>query len=377
MVVDPRRDHSLRIPRPDLSVSLGTPNACTSCHADRDAGWAAAAVKSWFPVPHTPFQAYAETLDAGTKGAPGARAALLALAADPGQPAIARASALDRLDTLPDAAALPQLRALLRDGDPLVRRAAAGVYARLPAEAQGDLLAMLADPVRDVRLTAVPALAALPAGSLPPAEVARLQAGIEEYIASQLSNADRPEARQNLGQLYAATGRVADAEAEFRSAIQLDPAFVAAPIALADLYRGSGRDAEGEAVLKAAIARNPDEAAVHGAYGLWLVRAGRGGEALAELRRAHELGGIDPRNAYVYAVALSSAGMRPQALAVLADGLRQHPHDRDLLVAAATFERDAGDITAARTHAEALLRLEPNDPSIAVLARQLGAPAAP
>ncbi|MGI9243313.1 MAG: hypothetical protein ACR2RV_21120, partial [Verrucomicrobiales bacterium] len=36
MVVDPRRDHSLRIPRPDLSVKLGTPNACNQCHQDQD-----------------------------------------------------------------------------------------------------------------------------------------------------------------------------------------------------------------------------------------------------------------------------------------------------------------------------------------------------
>jgi tetratricopeptide (TPR) repeat protein len=32
MDVDPRRDHSFRVPRPDLSVSLGMPNACTRCH---------------------------------------------------------------------------------------------------------------------------------------------------------------------------------------------------------------------------------------------------------------------------------------------------------------------------------------------------------
>lgn len=32
MEVDGRRDHSIRIPRPDLSVSLQTPNACTQCH---------------------------------------------------------------------------------------------------------------------------------------------------------------------------------------------------------------------------------------------------------------------------------------------------------------------------------------------------------
>ena len=35
MEVDPRLDHSLRMPRPDLSVRLGTPNACSRCHLDK------------------------------------------------------------------------------------------------------------------------------------------------------------------------------------------------------------------------------------------------------------------------------------------------------------------------------------------------------
>ncbi|WP_246112461.1 ammonia-forming cytochrome c nitrite reductase subunit c552 [Allorhodopirellula solitaria] len=34
MAIDARRDHSLRVPRPDLSVELGTPNACSSCHVE-------------------------------------------------------------------------------------------------------------------------------------------------------------------------------------------------------------------------------------------------------------------------------------------------------------------------------------------------------
>ncbi len=32
MVIDGRHDHSFRLPRPDLSLSLGSPNACTQCH---------------------------------------------------------------------------------------------------------------------------------------------------------------------------------------------------------------------------------------------------------------------------------------------------------------------------------------------------------
>jgi hypothetical protein len=37
MIVDPRRDHSMRVPRPDLTVSLGVPNACNACHTKLDA----------------------------------------------------------------------------------------------------------------------------------------------------------------------------------------------------------------------------------------------------------------------------------------------------------------------------------------------------
>lgn len=40
MVVDPRHDHAMRIPRPDLSVKLGTPNACNDCHKDKKPSWA-------------------------------------------------------------------------------------------------------------------------------------------------------------------------------------------------------------------------------------------------------------------------------------------------------------------------------------------------
>ena len=33
-VVDVRRDHAIRVPRPDLSVALSVPNACNNCHTE-------------------------------------------------------------------------------------------------------------------------------------------------------------------------------------------------------------------------------------------------------------------------------------------------------------------------------------------------------
>jgi predicted CXXCH cytochrome family protein len=62
MVIDKRHDHSLRIPRPDLSVKLGTPNACNDCHTDKSAQWAADAVERWHGPERNGFQNYTESL---------------------------------------------------------------------------------------------------------------------------------------------------------------------------------------------------------------------------------------------------------------------------------------------------------------------------
>ena len=48
MVVHARHDHSFRAPRPDLSVSIGTPNACTQCHRNKSNAWAAEAALRWW-----------------------------------------------------------------------------------------------------------------------------------------------------------------------------------------------------------------------------------------------------------------------------------------------------------------------------------------
>ena len=101
MVVDPRHDHSFRVPRPDLSVKLGVPNPCTRCHAGRSAEWAAKQVDAWYG--HTPrgYQRYAEAFAAASIGAPGSTELLQAVARDGDQPAIARASAIRRLGPPP------------------------------------------------------------------------------------------------------------------------------------------------------------------------------------------------------------------------------------------------------------------------------------
>ena len=75
MVVDPRHDHSLRVPRPDLSVKLGTPNACNGCHTNRDARWAAKQVNQWYGHDPQGYQRFAAAFAAADGGRAGCASA--------------------------------------------------------------------------------------------------------------------------------------------------------------------------------------------------------------------------------------------------------------------------------------------------------------
>ncbi len=163
MVVDPRRDHSIRIPRPDLSASLGTPNACGNCHQDRTPAWAAQAIVGWKGSDYQPARHYGETLHAGRQALPGAAAQLAQLSRDPEIPGIARATALSLLAAAPSADALRVITVTIKDEDPLLRFAALAALEAMPPQLRDQHAApLLRDPVRLVRAEAARVLAAVP-----------------------------------------------------------------------------------------------------------------------------------------------------------------------------------------------------------------------
>jgi predicted CXXCH cytochrome family protein len=372
MVVHPRRDHSFRVPRPDLSVALGVPNACSRCHTDRSAEWAAKQVKTWYGHAEHGFQHYAEAFAAAAAGRPGAVALLRTIVRDDEQPAIGRASALERLRLSPGPELLDAVRAGVKNGDPLVRRAAAAALDSADAALRVELLApLLADPVRAVRMEAARALAGPSRERLSAAQRAALDRGLAEYIAGEQLNADRPESHMNLGLLYAVLGRFGESETELQEALVIDPRFVPASVNLADLYRATGRDAEGERVLREAARRNSQSAAARHALGLLLVRQKRLPEALAELEVAARLDPDSARYGYVYAVALYGAGRPTQALETLGHVLARHPYDRDTLAALIGYSHEQGRPRDALAHARRLAEVEPSNAQIRQLVERL------
>jgi len=361
MVVDPRRDHSFRIPRPELTIKTGSPNACADCHADQDAAWAAAAVNAWYDRNEDESAHFAEAIHAGREGKPGANADLVKAINDDGYPAIARATALTLL-AMPfsdDAAAA--IRDQLSSDDPLIRIAALRALEGIAPEYRAQwAVRLLKDPIRAVRIQAVSALS--PARStLHSSEQRNFRAAEREYIAAQLAIAERPEAYINLGNLYAERGDAATAEQSFLDALRMEPRAVVARANLADLYRQLGRDGDVEQLLRDGIALDDQSAALHHALGLMLVREQKPDEALAELARAAELDADNARIVYVYAVALNSTGKSDEAVTTLENARQRFPGDYDIAWALVTMYLESANVDRAKELAEIILEQFPGD----------------
>jgi predicted CXXCH cytochrome family protein len=348
MIVDGRRDHSFRMPRPDLTVELGTPNACADCHSDRGAKWAAQAIVKWYGPERRDAHPFARAFATAQTGGLDAEKLLMDTANDAAAPPIVRASALGRLSSHLSPNSFESVQTGLRDPDALVRRSAAdALLAVEPGVRTALAMPLLNDPVRTVRLEALGALLDIPATQFNSSQRQALDEAIKEYRQIQLANADRADAQTNLGMLEARLGNVTASEAAYKTAIRKQPSFVPARVNLADLYRAQGRDAEAEQMLREAITYAPYSAEAHEALGLTLVRQKRLPEAVNELAHAAQLAPEVARYAYVHAIALREAGKLPAAISVLEKAHQRHPSERALLSALAEFNEQAGNQPAA------------------------------
>ncbi len=372
MVVDTRRDHSFRVPRPDFSTAYGTPNACNQCHKDKPDSWAAETVVKWYGPNRRQEAHFVEALDAGRRGLPNAEKSLTALINDTAKPGIARATALNLLPDYLTPASVPAVQAALGDNDALVRREAVRALEPLPPQDRVHLAApLLTDPIRSVRIEAARLLAGTSPELLQEGQKTALNRAISELIASEMAAAERPEDHVNLALLYVQMGRPSDAESELQTALRLDPKYVPAMINLADLYRMQNRDDEGQPWLRKAIAVAPDAAEPVHALGLLKVRQKQYQEALILLARAAMLQPGNVRYSYVYAVALNSTGQPDQAIAVLQQAHQRRPADRQVLEGLIAFERDKGNLPSAVNYAQQLVQLTPDDPNAKAMLAQL------
>lgn len=329
MLVDPRRDHSLRVPRPDLTVKIGTPNACNDCHADQSPEWASQQVETWYGRQRPAELHWGEAIQAGRHYLAEAPGKLGTALEDPATPGIAKATMLALSGRYGGARLQNLLRSGLDNPDPLVRRGAIqglSALADLTLEDRTSaLLPLLADPMLSVRLETARELSALGGQTLGSGERAALARALDAYRTARELDRDRAEGQTDLAGLAAGLGDRQGALSHYREALQLDPSFVAATLNMADLHRANGDEDEARRLLEAKVAASPDNGDARFALGLAKVRSQELEGAIHELRLAAELRPTTPHYAYVLAVALHSGGEAPEALKVLRNASKTFP----------------------------------------------------
>jgi len=359
MEVDPRRDHSFRLPRPDLAEMLGTPDACSACHAEGPR-WAAERVVEWFGEERP--QHFAPLFAAGRARIPEALEPLAMVATDPESPPIVRATAFDLLGEYGNRA-LQVAVAGVEDSDPLARASAVRALDELPAEARVLLVApLLEDPRRVVRIEAARVLSSLPRAEVPAEHHAALDAAVAEFLAAQEVQADLPGSRLNLGVFHAGRGDLVAAEAAYRAALELDPYFLPGRFNLANLLNRMQRNRDAEEVLRRGVFFYPEEGELHFSLALLLAEMERMPEAADSMQLAARFAPDRPRVHYNLGLLLRDTGRAGEAQAALRTAVARDPSDPDPMHALALIHVDREEWQDALPLAERLVTLRRGDP---------------
>ena len=344
MGVDARRDHSMRIPRPDISLSIGSPNACTQCHEDKSDAWAYDALQTWGVNGRFTDLSLAKARHSADRGDMRALPTLESVVADNSQSDLMRASIIEQLGNLgsrqlPNAAAM-----LLRSDSPVLRasavRALRGVE---PVQRYLMLRPFIRDRSLSVRMEVAQLLAGIPASELRAQDIADLEPLFEEYLAVQNDHLDMPSVQLQLANFWIDRDDSTKATAALEEALRLNSQLEPAIVNLVDILRRDGKNEEASALLSRSIERTPESGSLWFSQGLHLIRLGHTTEGLVSLKRAAELENEGSRHRYVYAIALNDTGSESEAMSVLERLNASLPGQPDVLNALLSFARDSGD----------------------------------
>jgi tetratricopeptide (TPR) repeat protein len=359
MGIDYRADHSFRIPRPDLSIKLGTPNACNRCHVDKTDQWSDKYITKWYG-PARRAQ-YGTIIDAGRKQLPEAQKDLIKLAADPLYPVIVRSTALSLLAAYPAEETSEAFELALMDDEALIRRTAVDHLRAADHTLQTTLLSsMLYDPVKAVYMEAARRLTEISDPPLDGNQKKVFQTSLDEYQKSMEYSADFAFGRYNLANLYVALRQPQKAVENFRAAIKIDNLFYPAKVNLAMLYNQMGQNNEALTLLREVATTHPEVYEVQYSLGLLLAEEKKYAEAVKYLNLA--AGGMPGRARIHYNLGLLRQHLKQDsdAEASLLKAQELAPDNLDYLYALADFYLKRKKFQKARSIAAEMVARHPN-----------------
>ncbi|MBW1634878.1 MAG: tetratricopeptide repeat protein, partial [Deltaproteobacteria bacterium] len=364
---DYRPDHSIRIPRPDLSVALGTPNSCNHCHADKSSDWSAEYTRKWYGSKQK-FH-YGTTFSAARAGETGAEENLLQITSDNLAPLLVRATALSLLGRYQGDNVNNIFQQALNSDEAIMRRTAlmylpGGIPPKQRMRITGPLLD---DPVKGVRIEAARALTVIPSGQLEKRWRKPFETALKEFEEIALYSADFAPSRLNLGALYSYRGETDKAAAQFRKAVDIDRDFYTALTNLAVLYSRQGKNDLAEELLRKALAVNFDLPDVHYSLGLLLSEQKKYEEAVTHLQQAADGMRNNARVYYNLGQLLLFLHRDEAAAAALQRTVAIEPENINYLLAMAKFYLTQGQFSKAKSIAKQIITIDSGNP----LGRQL------
>ncbi len=360
MGVDKRFDHSLRIPRPDLSVKLGTPNACTNCHDDKTNDWALLAVNKWYGDRKKPH--WGTIFADANAGKAGVDSGLIRMIGSNLYPEIIRSTAIGYLSAYQNPGAQNAVRRALNDPSPLLRHAAVENYS--DADSSGlfsALIPLISDPIKSVRIEAANRLATCKRQFFDEIQYKAFQIALGEYRKSLEYVADFPTGRYNLGNYYSKLKDFAQAELNFREAIAADNLFYPAKTNLAMIYYNEGKLDSATELFRDLVKNHPEVSDGYYYLALLYGEQKKYPEAIALLETAMVKGAGNPRILYNLGLLYQMSGQNEKCQATLEKGLGQDPGNFDLLYALFAFHVNHHNKSKAAIYIEQLKSKFPND----------------
>ncbi|UCG51629.1 MAG: tetratricopeptide repeat protein, partial [Candidatus Latescibacterota bacterium] len=360
MVIDWRADHSLRVPRPDLTIEISTPNACgqSGCHDDKPAEWSAEHHAKWYGQARKPH--YGTILAAGRRGAPEARDRLIRLADDARYPAIVRATALALLGSYPGEESTAAFDRALSAEEALVRYTAVqNINTADPKRLVDLVVPLLFDRVLGVRMEAAARLAGAPDVIFKPYQKGALREALAEYQDAMRHSLDFSFAAHNLGNLYAKLDDPERAAHYYNTAIEIDDLFYPAKANLAVLYSSKGQYNKAERLLREILHDFPNQYDSAYSLGLLLAEMNRHDEAVVYLEQASAGMPDRPRVFYNLGLMLQHLGRTGEAETALLKAVEIAPEGLDYLYALADHYIKRGEPRKALPISNRMIAIHP------------------
>ena len=369
---DFRRDHSFRIPRPDLSLKYNTPNACVQCHKDKDNTWAWEHFKTRYGAPN--YTHFSELLAPGLTGQENGATSLLTLAKDTAYPDIARASAVKGMSNYLSPKIIEDLLRFLNDESPTVKGATLDVLSDINStDYITYFLPLLKDAKRSVRVKAFYAVGALNDSQILEEYKEVYKRVKEEFETSLDATADFVGGRIKRANYFLKKGDLQQAIKGYESALEIDNINNLIRTNLANLYYQNGALVKAENAFKTIIKQEPKYGPTYYAYSLLLAELGRTEDAIIILKKAIKYMPENTRSYYNLSLLYDKLSNFKEAKKTITSGLKIAPQNEDLLYILAYLYSKYNDPKKATTIVLKLLELNPKNQQYINFYNQLNA----